>query len=317
MQPPSNRIVSVAIVTAGSGDYLDKCLDSVRDQTFPGSDVIVIDNSPGHRPSKEAGSKFTRIKYYASPGNFSYCDSLNKAIELSEGQYLLCLNDDVVLEERFIEEAMKGFAAGEMVGMVSGKVLRMDAQTIDSSGLFLSFSRAAKERGYGKRDRAQFNKEGFVFGVNGAVAFYRREMLEDTRISGWYFDPDFHFFYEDLDIAWRANRKGWKCYYVPSAIAYHARGASVRQGRGLEKPFARRYLSDSLHVDLVKNRYLSMIRNETLQGFLLHLPGIFLYDLFSWGYILIFKPRLVKKFLMGSGCIRQALKRRFSSGKPR
>jgi len=317
MQPPSNRIVSVAIVTAGSGNYLDKCLDSVRHQTFHGLDVMVIDNSSGHRSSKEACSKFTGVRYCASSGNFSYCDSLNKAIELSEGQYLLCLNDDVVLQERFIEEAMRGFSAGEKVGMVSGKVLRMDARTIDSSGLFLSFSRAAKERGYGRKDCARFSKEGFVFGVNGAVAFYRREMLEDTRINGWYFDPDFHFFYEDLDIAWRANRKGWRCYYAPGAIAYHARGASVRQGRGLEKPFARRYLADSLHIDLVKNRYLSMIRNETLPGFLLHLPGIFLYDLFSWGYILIFKPRLVKKFLIVSACIRQALERRFSRGEPR
>jgi len=42
---------------------------------------------------------------------------------------------------------------------------------IDSTGLFLTPWRTAKERGYGDKDRGQFGKEGYIFGVNGAVAF--------------------------------------------------------------------------------------------------------------------------------------------------
>lgn len=101
-------------------------------------------------------------------------------------------------------------------------------------------------------------------------------------------------FYEDLDISWRAERCGWKGYYIPEAIAYHTRGASFMPLQGIDKPFARRYLSDELQNDLIKNRYLCIIKNESLLGFIFHLPGFLLYDIAQWVYILFFKPKVLK-----------------------
>ena len=114
--------------------------------------------------------------------------------------------------------------------MVSAKVLRADGKTIDSTGLFLSVWRTAGERGHGLIDTGRFEREEYIFGVNGAVAFYRRQMLEEIKIGQEYFDPDFHIFYEDLDMAWRAQRAGWRGYYIPQAIAYHARGSHGAPG---------------------------------------------------------------------------------------
>jgi len=120
-------------------------------------------------------------------------------------------------------------------------------------------------------------------------------MLEDIREDGNYFDPDFRIFYEDLDLAWRAERRGWRGYYMPGAVAYHIRGGTVRISGGAGRPFARRYLSDCLHADLIKNRYLAIIKNEFPGKFIVHLPLMLLYDFTMWAYILIFKPRLIKK----------------------
>ena len=57
---------------------------------------------------------------------------------------------------------------------------------------------------------------------------------------------------------------------------------------------ARRYLSEALHYDLLKNRYLTMIKNDSLPRFLLSLPFIILYDIASWGFVLLFRPKLIK-----------------------
>src|SRR3989338_6010416 len=92
------------------------------------------------------------------------------------------------------------FFVNEKIGMVSGKLLRSDRRIIDSAGLFLSCWRTAKERGYGLKDRGQFEKEEYVFGVNGAAAFYRKKMLDEIKLGSEYFDSDFHIFYEDLDV---------------------------------------------------------------------------------------------------------------------
>jgi GT2 family glycosyltransferase len=223
----------------------------------------------------------------------------------------------VVLGKDFIAQALKGFSAAPRIGMVSGKILRMDGITLDSTGLFFSVWGTAKERGYGIKDKGRFEKPGFVFGVTGAAALYRREMLEDIKEPDKdYFDPDFRFFYEDLDVAWRAQRRGWKAYYIPQAVARHARGASLRPGRGTGRSYARRYLADGPHADLIKNRYLVVIKNEPLLGFLLRLPCFILYELALWGYILFFRVNLLKAFFFNLKYIKAAFKKRLLSKKP-
>ena len=293
----SNKIVSVIVPTIAKEDYLKKCLESIKNQTYPAKEIIVIDNSLDANFHRALSQTYPSVKFYFSQERLSFSASLNKGISLSSGDFILCLNDDVILDKDFIKQALRGFLMDIRVGMVSGKMLRSDKETIDSTGLILSCFRTAKERGYGRQDRGQFEQEGFVFGVGGAAAFYRKEMLEEIKQGQDYFDSDFHFFYEDLDVAWRAHRGEWKGYYIPKAIGYHVRGGSVRDMAGIDKPYARRYLNEYLHLELLKNRYMAMIKNETGLGFLLHFPCILLYDLVLWLYILLFRTPLIKKFI--------------------
>ena len=310
MQVRSNEIVSAIVVAGGIKHYLESCLASLRKQTHKNLEVIVIDNSLNLRFAQEIIKNYPKIKLYSEPNNLFYAAALNKGIEVSKGDFILCLNDDVTLDEAFIKEALEGFYVNSAVGMVSGKILRRDGVTIDSTGLYLSLWRSVRERGYGSRDRGQYNHPGFIFGVNGAVAFYRRKMLESIKIGADYFDSDFRMFYEDLDIAWRAQNFGWQAYYLPRAVAYHMRGGTARQGLGNNQPYARRYLNHELHSDLIKNRYLSIFKNESTLGLLAHLPFILFYDFLSLGYILFFRVSLLKKLLLNLKYFKSALVKR-------
>jgi len=286
----SNVFVSIIIVTAGRKDYLEPCLESLKAQVNTTQEVNII---------------------YTLPENISYCEALNRGIAKSKADYILCLNDDVRLDKNFINEALVGFSINENIGMVSGKILRRDGVTIDSTGLFLMPWRTVKERGYNTLDKGQYQKEEYVFGVNGAVAFYRRKMLEDIKVGSEYFDNDFRFFYEDLDISWRAQRHGWKAYYMPKAVAYHVRGGTARKQKGLYKKRAFRYLiNDDLQSDLIKNRYLAMIKNESLLGFILHIPFILFYDIAFYVSLLFYKPRLFKNIFLNMRYFKSAFRKR-------
>lgn len=188
-------------------------------QSYPGLEVIVIDNSLDRNFNQYIAGNYPFTRLYSNPDNLSYSESLNKGIYLSKGGFVLCLNDDVTLEKDYIKQALKGFVLNPRIGMVSGKILRQDGKTLDSVGLSLSFYRTAREKGYGLKDKGQFERGGYIFGVTGAAAFYRKEMLGDIKEGRDYFDSNFRFFYKDLDIAWRAARAGWKGYYVPQAVA--------------------------------------------------------------------------------------------------
>ncbi|MCX5714833.1 MAG: hypothetical protein NT033_08575 [Candidatus Omnitrophica bacterium] len=135
-------------------------------------------------------------------------------------------------------------------------------------------------------------------------------MLEQIKLGGEYFDNDFGFFYEDLDVAWRAQRHGFRGYYIPTAVAYHLRGFTARKGEGIDKPFARRFLSNELHARLIRNRYLAMLKNESLSGFLLRLPFIFLYDCASLAFVLLFKRGVFNNFGGSLKCFKGSLERR-------
>jgi GT2 family glycosyltransferase len=297
--------ISVIIVSLKVRDYLSICLDAIRKQGYDDLEVIVIDNSQDKEFGQGLLSKYPEVKFLRQERNLSYSQALNLGIEESKADYILCLNDDVVLGEGFIRKAIKGFFIEAKVGMVSGKILRQDKMTIDSTGLFLSNFRTAKERGYGRKDRGQYEKAGFVFGISGAVAFYRREMLDEIKEAGEYFDTCFGYFYEDLDIAWRAQRRSWKAYYIPEAIAFHLRGGTARLKVGINKPFARRFLSDDLSFDLLKNRYLTLIKNESILDFLLHFPAIIIYECLQWSYILVFRIQIFRKLFRDYKYLRQ------------
>ena len=307
----SNRLVSIIVITKGKNNYLASCLNSLKEQDYPQTEVIVVDNSLKPYFAREISRDYPKIRLYSGAQSLSYCESMNMGLRMCNGDFVLSLNDDVILGKQFIGEALRGFDLGSRVAMVSGKILRFDAKTIDSTGLYLSVWRTAAERGYGQLDTGQFEKEEYIFGVNGAVAFYRRKMLEQLKIGPEYFDSDFRFFYEDLDIAWRAQNFGWKGYYIPTAAAYHVRGATSRGENGINKRFARRYLNDELQFDLLKNRYLVIIKNESFRGFISHLPFILTYEICSWFYVIFSRPKLIKNVYRLPGLIKSAfIKRR-------
>lgn len=290
MDKMSNGLVSIVIVTARAANYLKALLDSVNRQSLSPFETIIVDNSAGT--------------------NLFYCSALNKGIRESKGEFVLCLNDDVVLDGDFLKNAVKGFAVSPSIGMVSAKVLRSDGKLIDTAGLSLSIWLTAEDRGYSSRKIEKFNTPGFVFGVNGAAAFYRRLMLEDIKIGSDYFDEDYRIFYEDLDISWRAQNFGWKGYFVAEAVAYHARGGTVRSQGGTAQPFARRYLSDELHLRLIRNRHSTIIKNAPLTQIFFHLPFIILYDFAALIFIIFLRRSMLKKLFLAPGFLKSAFIKR-------
>lgn len=301
---------SVIVVTAGCWEYIDRCLASLKAQSLGPSEVIVVDNSADPLFKEKLLTAHPFVRVFSNPSNLYYCSSLNTGIRQARGDFLLCLNDDVFLDRDFIREALAGFEKDPAIGMVSGKVLRPDKKHLDSTGLFLTPWRTARERGYGSLDQGQYDSEEYIFGINGAVMFLRKKMLEEIKEGGDYFDPDFHIFFEDLDVSWRAQRRGWRAYYMPQALAYHKRGGTVRSPEGIDKPYARRFLSPQLHADLIKNRYLAIIKNETAPGFLLHLPLMLAFDIFSWFYVIIRRPAVIKLFFSQKNVFKTAFNKR-------
>jgi len=287
-------MISVVIANYNRKDLLKRCLDSVRGQSFKDIDLIVVDNGSADNSAKMVRSFYPEARLICNSENLFFCKAQNQGIEVAKGDFILSLNSDCVLDRDYLKKALETIKWDAEIGMVSGKILRADKKTIDSTGLFLGRNRKAIERGYGKRDNAQREKPGYVFGVSGACVFFRKDMLEDIKDRHGYFDERFGMYYEDLDLCWRAQKKGWKAYYNPKALAYHVRGGTAIDHAGVKGlNFPR--LSNGLKKRYISNRYMCMRKNDSMWGVILNLPFILLYEMKMLGYLVLekcmFKPR--------------------------
>ena len=303
--------VSIVVVDWKGNDLLRDCLNSILSQTYRNFEIILIANEPRDNFLKEIRNSFPQIKIIVNEKNLFYSSSQNQGISKARGEFILSLNNDVILERNFLEEVIRAMKLDERIGIVSGKILSLDKKTIDSTGQFLSLTYKPWERGYRKPDLGQFDREGFVFGSCGACAFYRYEMLVEIKIEDdEYFDKDYGLFYEDLDLNWRANLFGWKAYYTPKAIAYHLRGASRKFPEYKFNRFEFFSLIPEYKIFLLKNRYATIIKNSSLKDFLKNFLFIFIYDFILLIYLALFNPYIFVKLFRERNFLREAYRKR-------
>jgi GT2 family glycosyltransferase len=256
--------ISVVIVNWNCINLIRPCLESVFDYAGDNAEVIVVDNNSVDGSIDMIEKSFPKVRLIKNSSNLGFAEATNQGIRIAEGKYVLTLNPDVIITKDFISTMIKAAESDRRIGTVSGKLLNAkNAELADSTGHILYTNRYAKNRGHGQLDYSQFN-DGRIFGVCAAAALYKREMLEDIKIGNEYFDSDFFAYFEDVDLDWRANLMGWKAYFTNKAVAYHAREAKSNY--------------DMRHFYSLKNRYLAMLKNDSLISLLKTAWFTFLID---------------------------------------
>ncbi|MEZ5402627.1 MAG: glycosyltransferase family 2 protein [Bryobacteraceae bacterium] len=260
-----NSLVSVTVVTYNSGRFIRRCLESVLAQAYPNIEIVVIDNASTDGTTDILEQFEHRCQIVYNQENIGFAAAQNQAIGLSNGEWVLTLNPDVLLLADFVSELVAAGESDPRTGTVCGKLLTIkssfeipDEQRVDSTGIFFTPMLRHLDRGSKEIDSGHYTEFEYVFGATAAAALYRRTMIKDVSIDGEFFDPDFFVYREDADVAWRAQLFGWRCLYTPKARGYHVR--SVLPGN-------RRALPAEINKHSVKNRFLMRIKNIT--------PGIY------------------------------------------
>ena len=295
-------MISIVLLNWNGKPFLADCLHSIRAQTYTDYDLLIIDDQSTDGSVAFLQHEFPEYRLIRNAEKLGYCGGANVGIRQTGGEYVLLMNPDVILKPNFIEDLLKYIIPQPRVGIATGKLLRFDGRTLDTTGQFLRRNLTPQERGYGEPDTGQYEQPGPVFSSCGAVVLYRRAMLDDIQIDGAVFDEAYFAFYEDLDIGWRAHVQGWQAYYVPTAVAYHYRGggltASSTQTTWIEHlPFMPKVSvfrkPPAIQRHIIKNRYLTLIKNASLKDIWHGLPAILKLEVMLWGYVVCVRPSLL------------------------
>jgi GT2 family glycosyltransferase len=267
-------LVTTIVVNWNGRAFLDKCLSSLVAQTYQPHEIILVDNASTDGSADDVEAKWPSIKVLRSQTNVGFAAGNNLAIQRSSGKYVALLNNDAYAEPDWLAKMIEVAEQyeSESVGMIACKMLFADRPTIiNSTGICIDRVGIAWDRSGGEVESNDPESPTEIFGPCGGAALYRRNLLSEIGL----FDEDFFMYLEDVDLAWRAQRMGWRCLYVPTARVVHYHSASSTEG----SPFK------SFHLG--RNKVWLIIKNYPFVQLWAYAPLLIGYDLAAVIYALI------------------------------
>jgi GT2 family glycosyltransferase len=216
--------ISIIVVNWNGKRFLKGCLAALTHQSYNNREIIFVDNGSSDNSVGFVGENFPEVKIVALTANKGFTGGNAAGLAIANGAYIALVNNDARLDRACLENLLRTMLQDQTIGICAPKLIFENTETVNSAGDGLTTGGVGFNRGLGGNP-ADFNLPEWVFGACGAAVLYRGRMLEEIG----FLDEDFFLYDEDTDLNFRAQLAGWKCAYVPTAVAYHVANATTRR----------------------------------------------------------------------------------------
>jgi N-acetylglucosaminyl-diphospho-decaprenol L-rhamnosyltransferase len=203
--------------------------------------AVCVDNASGDGSAAAVRAAFPRALVIESASNVGFARGNNAALGHLVGRYVLFLNSDTEAEPHSIAHVVAYLDAHPAVGVASPPLVGFDGRPQRAAWGFptawallhqhtplgwIGLGRRATAR---QRDVGRAAATGPVDVVTGATTILRRDLCD--RLAG--FDPGYPFYFEDVDLCWRAKNAGAEVHLVADGppVRHHG-GASAILSKG-------------------------------------------------------------------------------------
>lgn len=215
--------VSVIIPVYGNGFYLGRCLESLGAVKGLEFSVLLVDD--GSPEAVADHLSWPSIRCHRLGENRGPAHAVNRGLEETASDWVVVLNSDVELPPQSLNHLVEALAERPDYHFAAAKLLHpKEPPTIDSVGDGMLIGGGGYRIGHEELEQGQYGSARSVLSAAGTASLYRRSLLNE--LGG--FDEDFFGFLEDLDLSLRAQLRGYRCLYVPSAVVYHHGGVTFR-----------------------------------------------------------------------------------------
>ncbi|MGL5434355.1 MAG: glycosyltransferase family 2 protein [Lachnospiraceae bacterium] len=211
----SGKKITIVIPNYNGLEFMQPCMDALKQQTCRDFDVLVVDN--GSADGSVEWLKQQQINSVFLTENTGFSCAVNVGIRAAATPYVILLNNDTEAEPDYVAELLRAIECSPKIFSVSPKMIQMyQRDKMDDAGDMYSIMGWAYQRGVGQ-ETERYNRPCNVFSACAGAAIYRRDIFDEIG----YFD-EMHFAYlEDIDVGYRARIAGYYNRYCPSAQIYH------------------------------------------------------------------------------------------------
>ena len=215
--------VRIIVVNWNGRSFLEECLQGLRRQTYRSFSIVLVDNGSTDGSRAMVRERFPDAQVIALPENRGFAGANNCALRDLSTPYVALLNNDAVAARDWLEHLVEALEQTKEAGFAASKMLYYDRpEVIDRCGDGYTRAGVGLLRGRGE-PAGHYSRREWVFGACAGAALYRTDMLKDIGL----FDEDFFLIYEDMDLSFRAQLRGYRCLYVPEAKVLHRTSRSL------------------------------------------------------------------------------------------
>lgn len=214
--------ITVVIPNFNGREILQKNLPSVI-SCCPSAEIIVVDDASTDDSVKILHKKFKKVKVIRLRKNKGFATAVNEGVRAAKNEIVLLLNSDVAPRKNFLQPALRYFKLKEKIFSVG---------LCDYSHENGQITKRGRGGGYFKNGfilhYAATPERGLTLWTSGGSSLVRKKYF--LKLGG--FDPIYKpFYWEDVDLGFRAARNGYACYFEPLSVVdhYHEEGAILKQ----------------------------------------------------------------------------------------
>ncbi len=203
--------VSVLIPARNEQEHIEETVQAVLCSNYPALEIILIDDaSTDNTPEivDELTKQYENVRVLHLEQNMGKASGLNHAFLISQGEIIICIDADCILDKDAIYWLVWHFENSHRVGAVTGSPQVRNRTTILAQ---LQTAEYTSVIGLIKRTQRILGK---VLTISGVIGAFRRDALIDAGL--WSFD----MYTEDIDITWKLERHFWDVRYETAAIGW-------------------------------------------------------------------------------------------------
>ena len=220
--------VSIVIPNFNGRELLAECLPSLLRafSSYRGQyEIIVVDDASSDGSPAWLQADYPAVKLISLKVNTGFGPAANLGVKAAIYRRVILLNSDIKVSENFLAPLLPHLQQSDVFAVQP----RMEDWEGESLDLGLNVGRF--EDGYvqiwNEKDILGYSPTSVtvpsLYAVGGAMAFDREKWL---ALGG--FDDLFRpFFWEDIDISYRAWKRGWRVLYEPASRVYHLHHGTI------------------------------------------------------------------------------------------